>query len=117
MRQNNRVIGEAYEQKAGKYLESFGYKILAYNYRCKQGEIDIIAQDGDTYVFCEVKYRRNEGKGYPEDAITATKQRRITRSAMVYLKEHHVWDNSCRFDVICILGEKFTHIKNAFEII
>lgn len=117
MKQNNRRVGQAYEQKAGEYLISRGYHILQYNYRCKQGEIDIVALDDDTYVFCEVKYRKDVGTGYPEEAVTLAKQRRVSRSAMVYLKEHYLWDVSCRFDVISILGEDISHIKNAFDMI
>ncbi len=117
MRQNNRTVGETYEKIAGQYLASHGYQVLCYNYRCKQGEIDVIALDGDMYVFCEVKFRKDESKGHPSEAVTPAKQKRICRSAMVYLKEHYLWDVSCRFDVISILGEELTHIKNAFEMI
>lgn len=117
MKQNNRMVGQTYEQKAGEYLRNLGYEILEYNYRCKQGEIDIVALDRDIYVFCEVKYRRDDRVGFPAEAVTLTKQRRISRSAMVYLKEHYLWDVSCRFDVISILGEDISHIKNAFDMI
>ena len=117
MKQNNRAIGQAYEQMAGSFLESCGYKILAYNYRCKLGELDIVARDGDTYVFCEVKYRKDSAMGDPSEAVDQEKRRRISRGAMTYLKEHRLWDVSCRFDVISILGEELTHIENAFELL
>ena len=58
-KKNQRSVGARYEQVAGKYLEQQGYQILQYNYRCRQGEIDIIARDGEYLVFCEVKYRNN----------------------------------------------------------
>ena len=57
VKQNNRSVGAVYEQAAGYYLEQNGYELIEYNYRCRDGEIDIIAKDGDCYVFCEVKYR------------------------------------------------------------
>lgn len=114
MGQNNRKVGQSYEQKAGGYLISKGYLILTYNYRCTQGEIDIIAKDGETYVFCEVKFRKDTQYGYPVEAVTVEKQGRIRQSAMEYLKQHGLWDVSCRFDVIAILGEELSHIENAF---
>lgn len=55
VKQNNRSVGAVYEQAAGYYLEQNGYELIEYNYRCRDGEIDIIAKDGDCYVFCEVK--------------------------------------------------------------
>ena len=57
MRENNRAIGSKFEKEAGTYLKKHGYEILEYNYRCRAGEIDIIARDGEYLVFCEVKYR------------------------------------------------------------
>ena len=58
-----RQTGAVYEKKAGAYLEEQGYVILQYNYRCRAGEVDIVARDGSFLVFCEVKYRRTAGKG------------------------------------------------------
>lgn len=115
MKQNNRIIGTDYEKKAGEYLVSLGYRILAFNYRCKQGEIDIVAKDGEIYVFCEVKYRGSDRLGYPEESVDVRKQKRIIRSAMVYLKEHRLWDVPCRFDVVGVLGTEISHIKDAFD--
>ena len=60
MKENQREKGAYWEQKAGAYLESIGYEILEYNFRCRMGEIDIIAQDGEYLVFCEVKYRAGQ---------------------------------------------------------
>lgn len=61
-KKNQRSVGARYEQIAGKYLEQQGYQILQYNYHCRQGEIDIIARDGEYLVFCEVKYRTDRRK-------------------------------------------------------
>jgi putative endonuclease len=74
---NNRKTGGNYEQAAGFYLEQHGYQILQYNYRCRIGEIDIVAKEGENLVFCEVKYRTGPGKGSPLEAVDARKQRKI----------------------------------------
>lgn len=115
MKQNNRKTGTQYEKAVGAYLESQGYQIVAYNYRCKRGEVDIIALDGGTLVFCEVKFRKTESMGHPTEAVDYRKQKRISKTALSYLTENHLQGTSCRFDVIGILGEKMIHIKNAFE--
>jgi putative endonuclease len=69
VKQNNRSVGAVYEQAAGYYLEQNGYELIEYNYRCRDGEIDIIAKDGDCYVFCEVKYRSGRQAGNPLEAV------------------------------------------------
>ena len=78
------------------------------------GEIDLIAKDGAYYVFCEVKYRADERKGSPLEAVDARKQQKIFRTAMYYLTEQQLEDVPCRFDVVGIEGTKITLIKNAF---
>ena len=85
MKQNNRAVGTAYEQIAGRFLEKKGFQILEYNYRCRAGEIDLIARDREYLVFCEVKYRRTKP------------------------------DAAARFDVVAIEGNEVCHIENAFE--
>lgn len=117
MKQNNRAVGTDYERVAGAYLETLGYCILEYNFRCRSGEIDIIARDGEYLVFCEVKYRESQVKGHPLEAISVVKQRRISRCASFYLQTHKLQDMPCRFDVVGILGEEITLLKNAFDFI
>ena len=109
-----RQTGAVYEKKAGAYLEEQGYVILQYNYRCRAGEVDIVARDGSFLVFCEVKYRSDRRKGSPLDAVDERKQRTIYRCAMFYLMEHRLQEVPCRFDVIGIEGTAVTHIKDAF---
>lgn len=111
---NNRKTGGNYEQAAGFYLEQHGYQIIQYNYRCRIGEIDIVAKEGENLVFCEVKYRTGPGKGSPLEAVDARKQRKIFQAAMYYLTEHHISDVPCRFDVIGIEGTRIQLVKNAF---
>ena len=117
MKYNTRKTGARYEQYAGAYLEEHGYKVLQYNYRCKKGEIDIVAKDGEYLVFCEVKYRAGVSGGSPAEAVDLRKQKKISGSAMYYLMENHLTDVPCRFDVVAIQGREITLIKNAFEYI
>lgn len=117
--QNNRAIGSKYEQQVGQYLEEKGYEILCYNYRCKLGEIDIIAKEQNNLVFIEVKYRKNTNMGNPLEAITLKKQRIICKCAKYYMMCHYKYEVSCRFDAIGVIGAEgnivITHIENAFE--
>lgn len=114
-RKNRRTIGSEYEERAAQYLKEQGWVVLERNYRCRQGEIDIIARDGDCLVFVEVKYRRSTKYGDPAEAVTPAKQKRIIRTALFYIGTHHRTMPACRFDVIGILGEKLTHYQNAFS--
>lgn len=115
MKENQREKGAYWEQKAGAYLESIGYEILEYNFRCRMGEIDIIARDGEYLVFCEVKYRAGTGKGYPTEAVDKRKQRVISKCALYYLTKKGTMELPCRFDVVTILNGKLQVIKNAFD--
>lgn len=113
---NNREIGTSYEQKAAEYLTKNGYNILERNFRCRIGEIDLIGKDGDYLCFIEVKYRSGIAKGYPAEAITPNKIRRITRTAQFYMLMHKIQqDTPCRFDAVVILENEITVIKNAFD--
>ena len=114
---NKREKGSFYEKAAGKYLESKGYVILEYNYRCKVGEIDIVAKDGDYLVFCEVKYRRTNKKGNALEAIAFSKQKILSKCALFYIAERKLSYLPCRFDAVGIDGDKITLIKNAFDYI
>ena len=113
-RENRRQTGAVYERAAGHYLEKLGYEILEYNYRCRVGEIDIVARDGEYMVFCEVKYRSDNRKGNPLEAVDGRKQQTIFRCASHYLAGQGFGDIPCRFDVIGIEGTAITHIENAF---
>lgn len=113
---NKRAIGTAYEKQAGEYLIQQGYEIVEYNFRCRQGEIDIIARDGEYLVFAEVKYRKNTGSGSPLEAVNVKKQQIISRVASYYCLTHGLGESTpCRFDVVAILGDEISLIRNAFE--
>ena len=112
---NHRKVGAFYEELAANYMREHEMIILEMNYRCKQGEIDIIAKDKEYLVIAEVKYRSSLKSGYPAEAVTAAKQRRIYKAAQYYLYSHGLPETTkIRFDVIAILKEDITYIKNAF---
>ena len=112
---DNKKTGYMYEDIAAHFLQELGYKILYRNYRCKIGEIDIIAEDMNTLVFCEVKFRSSLKYGFPEEAVDIRKQNKIRSCTRFFLMEHKISpDTNIRFDVISVLGTKITHIKDAF---
>ena len=111
----SRKIGEHYEQLACKHLTSHGIKVLSTNFTTKGGEIDIIAQDQDTLVFVEVKYRRPTDYACALETITASKKRRLVHAAKTYLLAQNLYDQcTCRFDVIAFDDEKLQWIQDAF---
>lgn len=98
------------------FLLSKGKTVIFRNYRCKYGEIDIIYQDGEYIVFCEVKYRRDLKKGDPTEAVYFAKQKKISSTAIFFLmSQKYKEDTPIRFDVISILGSDVTLYENAFE--
>lgn len=116
-------FGNKGERLAARYLRRKGFKILARQYATRWGEIDLIALDGETIVFVEVKSRRSEAAGLPVEAITYDKQKKLTRMALAYLKRHGLLENSARFDVVAVLWPddaqraEVQHYQNAFPAI
>lgn len=96
------VLGQLGEQLACDELLRRGYEILARRYRCRVGEIDIVASDAGTVVFVEVKAREGAAFGSGADAITALKRRRIVLTAQDYLVRHRLTTPPCRFDVVTV---------------
>jgi putative endonuclease len=115
------TLGARGERAAAGYLKRLGYKILARGDRGDLGEIDLVALDGQTIVFVEVKTRQSQEAGRPAEAVDAVKQRRLTRLALAWLKRRGLLDYPARFDVIGITwpagrGQpSIDHCKNAFE--
>lgn len=101
-------------------LKRAGYQVLELNYRCKLGEIDIVARDSDAIVFVEVKARRSGRFGSPKAAVTATKKRKVSMVALEYLKRHGQIDQKARFDVVAIQlhasRPDIEIIRNAFDL-
>lgn len=113
--ESNKFTGIKGEVFAKNFLEKNGYKVLATNYKNKIGEIDIIAQINNVLVFVEVKARESLKYGHPREAVNFYKQQKIRQVATAYLMQNKLYDKiNVRFDVIDILGEKITHIENAF---
>ena len=112
---NKRQLGREYEQQAAAFLIGQDFEIIEYNYRNRQGEIDIIAREGEYLCFVEVKYRSTDKSGYAAEAVTWKKQQIISRVADYYIRTHCRKIPSCRFDVVALDGEKVMVYENAFE--
>ena len=113
--ENKRKVGAEKEALAVQFLKEQGMQILDRNYYFAGGELDIIALDGEYLVFIEVKYRKDTMYGFPAEAVTKAKQKKLIFGANRYRYEHRIsFDKPCRFDVIAICGEEITRIENAF---
>jgi putative endonuclease len=99
---SRRAVGERGEQLALEHLRSQGYEILARNWRTREGEVDLVARDGESIVFVEVKARTGAEFGTPEEAVTPAKRRKLQRAAWAYLEAHALLDASWRIDVVAI---------------
>lgn len=111
-----RVLGNAGEDAALKYLKKRGYALLARNYRAVRCELDLVMREGETVVFVEVKARASARYGLGREAVTAAKRENILRAAKHYLMEHKLFEAPVRFDVAeydPATGE-VAHIPNAF---
>ncbi len=100
---DRRILGKAGEDAAARYLTGSGMAVVARNWRCRYGEVDIIARDGTALVFCEVKTRSGTGFGGPLAAITTAKQARLRRLAALYLAEVGGHRGSIRIDALGLL--------------
>lgn len=119
-----RGLGNKGEDYAVKLLKKARYKIKDRNFTVRGGEIDIVAEDGDTLVFVEVKLRKNTDYGTPAEFVGAVKQRRLIYAAECYIGAHGLYDTDVRFDVVEIVGKTDENgklkvdlaniIKNAF---
>ena len=112
---NKRELGAEGEARARAYLLGKGAKILEMNYRRPTGEIDIIARQGRTLMFVEVKRRSSLRFGRPSEAVNRQKQAHILRTAQLYLQEKRLEDAPVRFDIIEVLPDEIRHIENAFD--
>jgi putative endonuclease len=112
-------IGRVGEKQAERFLKRNGYRMVTRNYSCDGGEIDLVALDGRTVVFVEVKTRSSDEHADPQDAVTPEKQRRLIRAAKAFIQQTRSQDRACRFDVVAITlaGDKPGRIelfRNAF---
>jgi putative endonuclease len=119
MTEPRHVVGKAGEEAAVQYLRQHGYRILERNYRCRFGEIDLIARDGRMLAFVEVKTRRSQKYGPAAAAVTLQKQRHLIKASQAYLIQRKKAAELCRFDVVTVeLDAQQPHIeliKDAFQ--
>jgi len=117
---HSRGRGGVAEEEAVRYLTRRGYQVLERNVTTKAGEIDVVARDGDTLCFVEVKARRTDTYGPAVAAVTAAKQRRLARAAALYLMLRNLGEPPCRFDVLGLDardgGWEFTLLRDAFQV-
>lgn len=117
---NVRESGRRGEDYARHYLVNKGYRVLDLNFRVREGELDIVAEQEETIVFVEVKWRRNAAFARPGESVTAGKQHRLRATASAWLSQHGGDDRPARFDVIEIVAgisdnmPRIHHIENAF---
>src|SRR5262252_4753354 len=109
------IFGKSGEDLACEELERRGYAILARRYRRRGGEIDIIARDGETMVFVEVKARDGRAFGEAAEAVTGWKRRRLVQTAVDYLARHRLTDRPCRFDVVSIHVDAGRTVVDLFQ--
>jgi putative endonuclease len=113
------AVGRYGEDVAARYLVESGFDVLARNWRCSAGEIDIVARDGDVLVICEVKTRSSTAYGLPAEAVTARKAARLRQLALWWLREHPGGGTAVRFDVVSVLrahrgAAAVEHLRGAF---
>jgi putative endonuclease len=113
-------LGRFGEELALKTIKRLGYKKIVRNYRCSLGEVDLVAEDGDSLVFIEIKTRKGKSLGYAKEAVDARKRRQLSKLALAYMKANRCCEAKARFDVVAISLDgtetKIEVIKNAFEV-
>lgn len=112
---STRETGAAAESLVASHLESLGWKLAARNWRGRGGELDIVAFDGPTLVFVEVKARGGRSHGLPEEAVDAAKQGRLARTALEYARAHGLSERPMRFDVAAVEDGAVRLVRAAFE--
>ena len=112
------VLGRSGEDLAAGLYEDLGFEIVERNFRCREGEVDLIAAKEHLVVFCEVKTRRTNRWGEPSEAVNHLKQRRLRRLAAIWLRDRHPGRVDVRFDVVSVIvadgRPQVTHLKEAF---
>ncbi|MBW1704393.1 MAG: YraN family protein [Deltaproteobacteria bacterium] len=112
-------LGRFGEDLAFKEIKDLGYKRIIRNYRCPLGEVDLIAKDGDTLVFIEVKTRKGRSLAYAKEAVNDKKRRQLSKVALFYMKSNNLNEVRARFDVVAVSlaggDQQVEVIRNAFE--
>jgi putative endonuclease len=121
MDNSRQTSGRIAEQQARQHLEQQGLRLLAQNWACRVGELDLVMQDGDTVVFVEVRYRSHIGWGGALESIDARKRNKVSAAAQYFLQQQPHWaKHPCRFDVVAMSAseqpsQRLNWIKNAFD--
>lgn len=116
-----RWFGTRSERAAARHLKKLGYRVLERNFRCPLGELDLVALDGDCIVFVEVRSTEHADTLRPAASVDVPKQRRLTKLALIYLKQKRLLNHAARFDVLAISWPAeqreptMAHYPNAFE--
>ena len=113
---NTLIAGASAEAAATRLLLERGYRIVERNFRCKAGELDLVAQDGSVLVFVEVRSRADADHGHAAEMVDAHKQRQVARVAEHYLAMRDPSSEEVRFDVLAITGEDVVLIRDAFRV-
>ena len=114
MTARRQALGARGEAQAAEWYEAHGYEVLARNWRCRDGEIDLIVRRARTIVFCEVKTRTTDAFGFPAEAVTRAKRERLRRLAATWLEDAPIRPSGIRFDVAAILAGELEVIEGAF---
>jgi putative endonuclease len=114
MADGRRALGTRGEDAVASWYEARGYEVVARNWCCREGELDLVVQHGRCFVFCEVKTRSSDAFGVPAEAVTRDKQLRLRRLAARWLDDSPVRAREIRFDVAAVLGEDIEVLEGAF---
>jgi putative endonuclease len=109
-----RALGNAGEDAAAAWYEANGYEVVARNWRCREGELDLVARRNRTIVFCEVKTRSTDAFGSPAEAVNYVKRQRVRVLAGKWLEDFPVRVREIRFDVVSVIGDTVEVIEGAF---
>jgi len=109
-----RALGSHGENLVARWYENRGLSVVDRNWRCREGEIDLVVSGSRLVIFCEVKTRSSDAYGSPASAVTAAKQSRLRRLAILWMRDHRTGPVSIRFDVACVLRGEVSVIESAF---
>ena len=114
MTNRRRALGLSGEEAVATWYQERGYEVVVRNWRCREGELDLIVRDGRAFVFCEVKTRTTDAFGAPVEAVNRAKQERLRRLAARWLTEAPLRPREIRFDVASVMGDRIEVLEGAF---
>jgi len=109
-----RALGASGEEAVASWYQERGYEVVVRNWRCREGELDLVVRDGRAFVFCEVKTRTTDAFGAPVEAVNRAKQERLRRLAARWLTEAPLRPREIRFDVASVMGDRIEVLEGAF---